>query len=117
MTLNLKSKGDWEKYCESGNKPENIPTYADQKYQRSGDWINWSDFIGYSLLIDREFLQFKEARKIVRKQNFKDFLSYKKWWTKNKPLNLPARPEKIYKNEGWVSGSDWVGSKKLFWWV
>ena len=42
--LNLKGQKEWNEYCKSGNKPDNIPanpnrTYKNKGYVNSGDWL------------------------------------------------------------------------------
>ena len=36
---------EWIAYCESGNKPDDIPDNPDEVY--ADEWISWSDFLGY----------------------------------------------------------------------
>jgi len=38
--LNLKKKKEWDKYCKSGKKPEDIPFAPDITYKSKG-WISW----------------------------------------------------------------------------
>jgi hypothetical protein len=36
---------------------------------------------------------------------------YKEWAkSKGKPKNMPADPYRVYKNEGWISWGDWLGT-------
>jgi hypothetical protein len=44
--LKVKSKGEWGKYCESGNKPLNIPKRPDCVKAYSKYWISWEDWFG-----------------------------------------------------------------------
>jgi len=43
--LNLNSRGEWEKYCKSGNKPKNVPASPQYVYKNKG-WKGWPDFLG-----------------------------------------------------------------------
>ncbi len=38
--LGLKSRSDWREYCESGEKPENIPASPRSVY---GEFTGWGD--------------------------------------------------------------------------
>ena len=49
------------------------------------------------------WLPFEEAREFVRKLNLKSRLEYLKLWEKNKlPDDLPAKPYRTYKDEGFI---------------
>ena len=45
--LGLKSRSEWEDYCKSGNKPNDIPTYPHETYINDG-WSGVSDWLGYA---------------------------------------------------------------------
>jgi hypothetical protein len=38
---------EWIAYCQSGNKPDDIPDNPDEVYAK--EWISWSDFLGYEV--------------------------------------------------------------------
>ena len=118
-SLNLADWKEWEKYCDNGEKPLNIPNKPDEFYKGKG-WKNWSDWLGNNknpiikgLYVKKiKFLPFEEARIIVQSQNLK---SLKEWMdyckSKKKPNNIPTSPSMKYKEEGWVSWYDWLGYK------
>jgi formylglycine-generating enzyme required for sulfatase activity len=41
--LRLSSVREWEQYCKSGTKPEDIQWKADSMYKK--DWISWWDWL------------------------------------------------------------------------
>lgn len=43
--LNLKTNNDWRVYCNSGNRPKNIPSNPDLTFRKNG-WISWYDWLG-----------------------------------------------------------------------
>lgn len=43
-TLDLKTNLDWRKYCNSGNKPKNIPSNPDTTFKNKG-WVSWFDWL------------------------------------------------------------------------
>ena len=45
LELKLKSNSEWRKYCQSGQKPQNIPVNPDRTYKKKG-WQNWTDWLG-----------------------------------------------------------------------
>ena len=57
------------------------------------------------------YLPFEEARHIARAfglQSFTEWRHFSK--TNEKPLNIPANPYDVYKEEGWISWGDWLGT-------
>jgi hypothetical protein len=43
--LGLQRLEEWDEYCKSGNKPEDIPARPPQTYEN--EWISWPDWLGY----------------------------------------------------------------------
>lgn len=43
--LKLKSKKEWDKYCQSGKKPDDIPADSYTVYKNKG-WKSWNDWLG-----------------------------------------------------------------------
>ena len=111
--LNLKSIGDWKEYCKSGKKPEDIPANAPPTYKKNESWTSWGDFLGTGTIANqnRNYLKFQNARKFVHLLKLKN----REQWTKfcksgNKPEDIPTMPNQVYKNNGWISMGDWLGT-------
>jgi len=98
-----------ESWLEFG-KPSNIPSNPNKTYKGKG-WIDWPDWLGYKRI---DFLDFKEARVIVRGEKLE---SKKEWqsWLKSghRPSNIPSVPQKMYKDKGWRGWADWLGYKNV----
>lgn len=66
-----------------------------------------------SIEISRGFLDFKEAKSIIRELGIK---TQRKWneYSKNgnRQKNIPSNPSKTYKNKGWMGWNDWLGNGK-----
>lgn len=111
--LGFKSKTEWEVYCLSGGKPADIPSDPRGMYQDSG-WNGWSDFLGNS----KSKIQrcpnprfFLEARQFVRKLGFKSTEEWTKYCkSETRPDDIPTNPRYTYKNFGWISMGDWLGT-------
>jgi hypothetical protein len=113
-TLGLKNARAWSLYCKRGNKPLNIPTAPEKTYEHSG-WISWGDWLGSGnvSLQKKRFRPFEEARKFVRSLKFKKYAEWKEYCDSGKkPEDIPVNPNIAYKNDGWVSHSDWLGTGK-----
>ena len=109
--VGLKSSKDWRAYCKSGKKPIDIPYAPQDKYK---EWISWADFFGTKNKRNIKYLTFNESRKEIIKLNLKsnkDWREYSK--SSNRPRNIPANPDGIYKGEGWISWSDFLGTKNI----
>jgi hypothetical protein len=60
------------------------------------------------------FLSFEEARTFVRNLNLKNQKGWNNYCkSKNSHQNIPNSPEDAYKNDGWISLSDWLGTNNL----
>jgi hypothetical protein len=113
--LKLKSREEWLDYCKSGHKPEDIPSNPDKTYKNDywkgfGDWIG-SDSISNRL---REYKSFEEAKDFVHKLKLKcqkEWLDYCK--SGQKPEDIPAAPEKTYKQDGWKGMGNWIGTDSI----
>jgi adenylate cyclase class IV len=111
--LNLKSTKEWQEYCKSGNKPDDIPTAPNGTYKK--DYKGWGDFLGTENIAsqDKIFRSFEEAREFVRKlglKNQKEWLEYCK--SGDKPDDIPSNPNATYKKE-WKGFGDWTGTGNI----
>ena len=66
--LNLKSINEWQKYCISGIKPDEIPNHPRQTYRKEG-WKNIGDWLGYVSHLEKSFLNYDQAKKFVKENN------------------------------------------------
>jgi hypothetical protein len=103
--LGLKNRSEWITYRKI-NELENIPIYPDQFYKNIG-WTTWRNWFG------NEWRDFKEARKFVTKLGFKNrdnWFQYCK--SGNKPDNIPASPQLVYKKE-WKGWGNFLGNGRI----
>ena len=57
------------------------------------------------------WLPFNQAREYVRGLKLKNQKQWTKFTKSDKlPVNIPATPYKVYKNYGWTSLGDWLGT-------
>ena len=112
QSLGLKSSADWREYCGSGQKPADIPSNPDLTYEHRG-WTSFGDWLGTGTvsLAKRIYRSFQEAREFVHTLQ----LNSQGDWTRycasgKKPTDIPAKPELVYEDKGWVGFGDWLGT-------
>ena len=112
--LNFKSRKEWQKYCNEDKRPKNIPAQPHECYSRTNEWISWGDFLGTNNVHSKEFVSFEEAISFVRHLNLKNIEEWKTYCKSDeKPCSIPTKPERIYKNEGWTSWGDFLGTGRV----
>jgi hypothetical protein len=115
--LELKSKKGWWEWSKSGQRPSDIPTSPDKVYRGDG-WVSWPDWLGSEgrVYTKKEVLPFTVGRAYVQKLTLR---SWKEWreWSKSgqRPSNIPGRPDKVYRDDGWNSWPDWLGIERVAW--
>jgi len=106
--LGLKNNKEWNEWWRK-NRPNNIPSTPKATYKNKG-WLSLSDWIGTRPgFKEGQYLSFEEARNFVRGLKFESLKEWEKWWRENKPYNIPATPNQIYKDKGWMGVADWIG--------
>ena len=59
------------------------------------------------------FLSFQESKKEIKKYGLQSGTEWRNFCKSNlRPDNLPANPNKVYKDE-WISMGDWLGTGKI----
>jgi polyhydroxyalkanoate synthesis regulator phasin len=112
--LRFKNRNEWEEYCKSGNKPDNIPRYPYNTYQNKG-WISFGDFLGTGTIANqnKKYLSYEEAKKFVHTLNLKNQTEWEEYCKSgNKPDNIPRTIYTTYKNKGLIDLSDFLGNNK-----
>ena len=120
--VGLNSKNEWVLYCkgqlpEKGTLPVDIPGSPRVIYNDSG-WCGFGDWLGTGAIAPQlmQYRTFEEAREFVRKlclRNQKEWTVFCKGQLPEKgllPEDIPASPEKTYKNKGWLGIGDWIGT-------
>jgi hypothetical protein len=113
--LKLKTEEEWNEYCKSGNKPDDIPIQPKGVYKNKG-WNGFGDFLGTGNVAkqNRVYRSFKEAREFIQSLGLKNGNEWNKYCKSgNKPDDIPNVPDQVYKNEGWKNRGDWLGTTAL----
>jgi len=100
-TLGIKSQREWNEFCKSGKKPDNIPSTPSKTYKNKG-WVSWGDWLGNEKIsnINRQYKTFKEFKKFViplRIKNQRDWQNFCK--SGKKPHDIPAHYWDVYSKE------------------
>jgi hypothetical protein len=106
----LKSIAEWQDYCKSGRKPDDIPTSPNYVYASDG-WTGYGDWLGTGRVSPGGHRSFKEARAFVRAVKLKSASEWQNYCKSgNKPADIPATPERTYAEVGWAGLGDWLGT-------
>jgi hypothetical protein len=106
--LGLKSVKGWKELSKSGQRPSDIPGNPPVAYHDDG-WISWPDWLGNERVAWKSFT---EGRAFVRGLELKGKEQWDVWRKSGqRPSDIPASPDKTYRDDGWVSWPDWLGFK------
>ena len=112
-SLKLSGKNSWEKYRKTKDKPDDIPTNPQSTYKK--EWVSWGDWLGTGNLsskeINKSFRPFKKSKLFVQSLNLKSGPDWKEYCKSDKRSDdIPTNPNVVYKNKGWKSMGDWLGT-------
>jgi hypothetical protein len=108
--LKLRSWKEWRAWSKSGQRPSNVPGNPDRTYRDDG-WISIPDWLGFEGRVSaKDMPPFAAGRAYARKLKLG---TQREWvgWSKSgqRPSNIPSHPEKVYRDDGWISYPDWLG--------
>ena len=120
-SLVLESRKDWVEWCMSKERPQDIPVDPALVYGGDGGpWKGWPDFLGYELQgsssLSRGWRSFEEARGFVRRLSLESVTEWREWRKSGeRPPDIPSDPDRVYKEEGWLSWGDFLGYEAGEW--
>jgi len=112
--MQLQSYTQWVEFKKSGKRPANMPSNPPDYYGK--EWTTWGDFLGTGSIapINRKFFSYEKAKKILLKIKITTQVEYRKRAKSGKlPSGLPLDPAKSYKNKGWTTWGDFLGTKRI----
>ena len=132
--LNLKNQQQFRKFCESTQRPENIPVQPNRTYR--DEWNGWSDWLRESTIeineeqkfevkdeltnmldsaIDQmktKYLPYDQAKEFVKNLGLKGQKEWFEYVTSGKrPDIIPPAPYQYY--EEWDGFADWLGTTRM----
>jgi len=117
-SLKLKSVREWRNFVYRAAKdsfPTSIPKNPKIFYQK--EWKGWEDFLGDSYL-KKKWVPYSEAKVFARKLQLKSIPQWKEYVQGKRadlpalPLNIPKRPDTIYRYSGFEGWIEFLGSEK-----
>jgi len=107
--LKLKNLREWQQYAKT-SRPEDIPSIPPRVYAK--EWKGYGDWLGTTNVTtrNRSFLDFEEAREVVRNLKLKNQKEWHRYSKSERPINIPGNPARVYSSE-WVSLADWLGKE------
>ena len=111
-TLNLKDITEWNEYCKSGNKPDDIPSdpeniYKNKEWKTMKHWLNTKS-PGTFPTFDEAVT---EARKLAKIHNLTGITDWRLACEGAIIINLPSAPYIQYRKE-WKGIGYWLGTGK-----
>jgi hypothetical protein len=113
-SLKLKNRNEWNAYCKSGKKPDDIPTNPGRSYGK--EWKGWGDWLGTGniAVTKRVFRDFNAAREYVHSLGIKSKPEWERYrQSKELPKDIPTDPSSFYRDKGWRSWGDWLGTGNI----
>jgi superfamily II DNA or RNA helicase len=111
-TLNIKSAKEWAELYKKAEIPSDIPLSPNSVYLKTG-WVSWGDWLGSEYIANqqRDYKKYDLAKTFVQKLGLKSVAEWKEYCkSRKKPQDIPNNPDQYYKNKGWISFGEWLGS-------
>ncbi len=112
QSLGFISSKEFTDWAKTDQKPANIPAGPGRIYKDKG-WKGYGDFLGtgYVATVNRDFMSFEEAKRFIQSTNVKSQAEFTQWaMTDQRPANFPSAPSRTYKDKGWKSYGDFLGT-------
>ena len=118
--LKLQTEGEWTDYSkglfpDKEPKPDEIPSDPRKAYQSDG-FKGIGDWLGTHRVRYGSHRKFADARSYVRNLGLKNSKEWRMYCSgklahkEEKPKDIPSNPNVTYKENGWVSMGDWLGT-------
>ena len=112
-SLGLKSRAEWNNYCQSGQKPSDIPATPDMIYAEEG-WAGMGDWLGTGRHHGTGWRPFEEARSFVRRLGLKSRGEWHDYCNSGKkPTDIPNNAKAVYGDAGWSGWGDWLATGRV----
>ena len=113
--LKFKTLSQYQKLHRNNQIPADIPLNPKITYKDTG-WAGTKDWIGVSYTLNRglSYLPYDQAESYVRKRKIKSSKEFMELRRNGKiPKEIPSSPDKVYKQKGWASWYEFLGTKPI----
>ena len=108
--LRLATQVEWQAWCKEGMRPTYLPVNPHRTYKDHG-WQGWVHWLGSSGVRRTNFAPFGEALAVARSLNLASSAEWCQWCKEGtRPPNVPASPDRFYKDAGWRGWGHWLGT-------
>jgi hypothetical protein len=113
----LEGKSEWEAWAKSSARSANVPSLPEKTYVHAG-WQGYEHWLGTGNELGGQkhgFLPVTEALAYAHALKLKGLKDWQAWCkTGARPENVPSRPDKVCKHDGWQSwGTGWAPASLL----
>ena len=112
----IKTQKEFREQRKTDSELQQIPSAPNEAYQNKG-WVSWPDFLdinGVIRVTKFNRLSLRKAKTLVRRKGIKTQKEFRKRRKTDSSLQqIPSTPDRAYKDEGWVSWPDFLGTRKL----
>lgn len=109
--LGIKTGGEYKRLYKSYDDEKRMPSSPWRVYE---EFTSWGDFLGTGTVASnkKEFRSFEEARSFVRTLGLKSTAEWNQYAKSGKkPADIPSHPKDIYRNDGYVGITDFLGAE------
>jgi hypothetical protein len=102
-------------YKEYYRNNERLPAAPNRVYKNLG-WKSWGEFLGTGVVAHykKQYREFNIARDYARSLQLKTVSEWRKHCKLgNNPSDISSSPHNTYKDEGWISYGDWLGTNRI----
>ena len=110
--LRLASQKEWFEYVKRDDFPIDVPKAPHSLYKT--EWTAWGDWLGTGRVADqlKEYWPFEKARDYARLLKFTSNKQWVKHYKAGKaPTGIPRSADNVYRDKGWLSWPDFLGTK------
>ena len=118
-SLKLNSFREWEEYKKNNKLPLGMPAGIHTYYSKHRKWKGIIDFLGSNsknpFEVSKNFFTYDEAKKNIKIYKIKNSRQWREFLKSGqKSDRIPASPDRIYINKGWLGWSDFLSSNAVY---
>ena len=113
--VKLQTHEEWEAWCKSGSRPDDVPPHPNTFYQ--SEWKGWKDWVGVHrnpgtgqvVATHESMMPFARALAFARSLTLSGQKDWKSWCQSGaRPIDIPRHPDRWYQASGWQGWTHWL---------